>query len=291
MCSVSTTTIRALFLSGRVEFVDRARIDLPRFAMPCATPFPNTGLYRRLEAEGRLLHKNWALYDVEHVVSQPKQMSPERLQEGLEWSWRQSYGCGSLGQRLLGALVAPAALAFAEFGLSILRAALAGENRNAYIAIPPTWPKWRPGKPTAARPAISPLECHDPAPRRRFMRLSEFRRTIRPLLADSAVHAANGFPRHFLMRLTLIYPSVGRKENRPYVRAWQMEPLSMAVLASLTPADVEVRFFDDRMEPIDFDEPTDLVAISVETFTAMRAYKIARQFRQRGVPVVMGATM
>ena len=29
-----------------------------------ATPFPNTGLYRRLEAEGRLLHKNWALYDV-----------------------------------------------------------------------------------------------------------------------------------------------------------------------------------------------------------------------------------
>ncbi len=47
--------------------------------------------YRRLEAEGRLLHKNWSLYDVEHVVFQPKQMSPERLQEGLEWAWRQSY--------------------------------------------------------------------------------------------------------------------------------------------------------------------------------------------------------
>src|SRR6516225_7617212 len=40
-----------------VEFVDRARIDLPRFAV--ATPFPRTGLYRRLDAEGRLLHKNW----------------------------------------------------------------------------------------------------------------------------------------------------------------------------------------------------------------------------------------
>src|SRR5438093_1126074 len=37
------------------------------------------------------------------------------------------------------------------------------------------------------------------------------------------------------MILTLIYPSVGRKENTPYVRAWQMEPLSMALLASLTP--------------------------------------------------------
>src|SRR5262245_17796671 len=91
-----------------------------------------------------------------------------------------------------------------------------------------------------------------------------------------------------LMRLTLIYPSVGRKENTPYVRAWQMQPLSMAVLASLVPPDVEVRFYDDRMEEIPFDEPTDLVAMSVETFTALRAYKIARQFRARGVPIVMG---
>src|SRR5215472_1169849 len=90
------------------------------------------------------------------------------------------------------------------------------------------------------------------------------------------------------MRVTLVYPSVGRKENRPYVRAWQMQPLSMALLAGLTPPEVEVCFFDDRMEPIDFDQPTDLVAISVETFTALRAYKIARQFRARGVPVVMG---
>src|SRR6516225_497985 len=90
------------------------------------------------------------------------------------------------------------------------------------------------------------------------------------------------------MRLTLIYPSVGRKENTPYVRAWQMQPLSMALLASLMPAWVEVRFYDDRLEEIPFDEPTDLVAISVETFTALRSYKIAREFRARGVPVVMG---
>lgn len=90
------------------------------------------------------------------------------------------------------------------------------------------------------------------------------------------------------MRLTLVYPSVGRKENTPYVRAWQMQPLSMALLASITPPDVQLRFYDDRMEAIGFDEPADLVAISVETFTALRAFKIARQFRARGVPVVMG---
>ena len=83
------------------EFVDKTRIDLPRYAV--VTPFPGTGLYRRWEAEGRLLHKNWTLYDVEHVVFQPKQMSPERLQEGLEWTWRQSYSWRSIGRRLLGA--------------------------------------------------------------------------------------------------------------------------------------------------------------------------------------------
>src|SRR3954454_24542565 len=90
------------------------------------------------------------------------------------------------------------------------------------------------------------------------------------------------------MRLTLIYPSVGRKDHRPYVRAWQMQPLSMAVLAGLTPPQVDVRFYDDRLEAIPFDEPTDLVALTVETFTALRAYRIARRFRARGVPVVMG---
>jgi radical SAM superfamily enzyme YgiQ (UPF0313 family) len=90
------------------------------------------------------------------------------------------------------------------------------------------------------------------------------------------------------MRLTLVYPSVGRKGTAQYVRAWQMQPLSMAVLASLTPPDIEVSFYDDRLEPIDFDVPTDLAVISVETYTALRAYRIAREFHLRGVPVVMG---
>jgi radical SAM superfamily enzyme YgiQ (UPF0313 family) len=90
------------------------------------------------------------------------------------------------------------------------------------------------------------------------------------------------------MRVTLIYPSVGRKENTPYVRAWLMQPLSMALLASLMPPWVELRFYDDRLDEIPFDDPTDLVVISIETFTALRAYKIARQFRARCVPVVMG---
>ncbi|MEM7397002.1 MAG: radical SAM protein, partial [Verrucomicrobiota bacterium] len=67
-----------------------------------------------------------------------------------------------------------------------------------------------------------------------------------------------------------------------------MEPLAPAYLAGLVPDHVEVRFWDDRMERIPYDDPTDLVAISVETYTAKRAYQIASEFRRRGVPVVMG---
>jgi radical SAM superfamily enzyme YgiQ (UPF0313 family) len=67
-----------------------------------------------------------------------------------------------------------------------------------------------------------------------------------------------------------------------------MEPLPAATVAGLTPKDVEIRFYDDRLENIPFEEPTDLVAISVETYTAKRAYQIASQFRRRKVPVVMG---
>jgi radical SAM superfamily enzyme YgiQ (UPF0313 family) len=67
-----------------------------------------------------------------------------------------------------------------------------------------------------------------------------------------------------------------------------MEPLPPALIAALTPADVDVRFYDDRMETVPFDEPTDLVALSVETYTAKRSYQIASEYRRRGVPVVMG---
>lgn len=90
------------------------------------------------------------------------------------------------------------------------------------------------------------------------------------------------------MKLTLIHPAIGRRAGVNYMRTWQMEPLPIAVLVGLTPPDVEIRFHDDRLEKIPFDEPTDLVAIPVETYTAKRAYQIASEYRRRGVKVVMG---
>src|SRR5204862_1655898 len=83
---------------------------------------------------------------------------------------------------------------------------------------------------------------------------------------------------------------IGRRRGEPYIRTWQMEPLAPATLAGLTPRDreTEIRFYDDRTESIPYDEPADLVAMSVETYTAKRAYQIASEYRRRGVPVVMG---
>ena len=90
------------------------------------------------------------------------------------------------------------------------------------------------------------------------------------------------------MKITLVMPGVGRKPGESYVESWKMEPLGPAMLAAVTPPDVEVRFVDDRLETIPYDDPTDAVGINVETYTARRAYSIAAHFRARGVPVILG---
>ena len=90
------------------------------------------------------------------------------------------------------------------------------------------------------------------------------------------------------MKLTLIKPNIGRCEHSLYVDEGRMEPLMLGVLAGLTPADIDVVLHDDRMEPIPYDEATDLVAITVETYTARRAYEISEEYRSRGVPVILG---
>ncbi len=90
------------------------------------------------------------------------------------------------------------------------------------------------------------------------------------------------------MKVALIKPTIGRREHSLYVDEGRMEPLTLGVLAGMTPPDVDVALYDDRMESIPFDEPTDLAAITVETYTARRAYEIAAEYRARGVPVIMG---
>lgn len=81
-----------------VDFALDAGIDLPRFAV--LTPFPGTPLHDRLEREGRILTKDWELYDGQHVVFQPQNMSVQDLAIGHERAWKKVYRWSSIAQRL-----------------------------------------------------------------------------------------------------------------------------------------------------------------------------------------------
>lgn len=65
-------------------------------------------------------------------------------------------------------------------------------------------------------------------------------------------------------------------------------PLSLPLLAGLTPPDVDVRLIDENVEQVDVNTPADWVAMTCMTASASRAYKLADAFRNRGIPVVMG---
>ena len=80
------------------EFAIDAGVDLPRFAV--LTPFPGTPLHQRLAAEGRILTTDWELYDGQHVVFQPRHMSPAQLLEGHERAWKTVYRYSAIARRL-----------------------------------------------------------------------------------------------------------------------------------------------------------------------------------------------
>ena len=74
-------------------------IDLPRFAI--VTPFPGTGLYYELLEQDRIVTKNWELYDGQHVVFEPKNMTVEQLQEGNQFAWKYAYRWKPIMKRVL----------------------------------------------------------------------------------------------------------------------------------------------------------------------------------------------
>jgi radical SAM superfamily enzyme YgiQ (UPF0313 family) len=95
------------------------------------------------------------------------------------------------------------------------------------------------------------------------------------------------------MKITLIKPAIGRLildigKPETYKDGSRMEPLQLAVIAGITPPDIEVVMYDDRIEKIPFEEPTDFVAITVEIYTARRAYEIIQIYKERGVHTIIG---
>jgi len=81
-----------------VEQVIELKIDLPRFSI--LTPFPGTKLYQNLKHQDRIIESDWALYDVQHAVFKPKNMTPQELEEGLAWAWKETYKLSSIARRL-----------------------------------------------------------------------------------------------------------------------------------------------------------------------------------------------
>src|SRR3970282_1644934 len=97
------------------------------------------------------------------------------------------------------------------------------------------------------------------------------------------------------MRLYLINPSnplisiVKVKENRwNRYRVWK--PLSLMVLAGLTPPECHITIVDEHLGAPDYPAMPrpELVGIPAFTSQANRAYEVATHFRRLGVPVVMG---
>jgi radical SAM superfamily enzyme YgiQ (UPF0313 family) len=68
----------------------------------------------------------------------------------------------------------------------------------------------------------------------------------------------------------------------------RLPPFGLMQLAALTPPDVEVEIVDEWVQPVDLETDADLVGLSLMTAAAPRGYELARAFRDRGIPVVLG---
>ncbi|MEQ8211685.1 MAG: radical SAM protein [Lacipirellulaceae bacterium] len=80
-----------------IEWVEENRLECATFHI--LTPYPNTPLFRQLGSEGRLLHRDWELYDTAHVVFKPKNMSETQLIEGYQRCYDRLFSHASIWRR------------------------------------------------------------------------------------------------------------------------------------------------------------------------------------------------
>jgi len=80
-----------------VDWIEANRLECATFHI--LTPYPGTPLFRQLDAEGRILHRNWDRYDTAHVVFQPRHMSPEELDHGYAWCYERLFSHRSIWKR------------------------------------------------------------------------------------------------------------------------------------------------------------------------------------------------
>jgi radical SAM superfamily enzyme YgiQ (UPF0313 family) len=80
-----------------VSWIEANRLECATFHI--LTPYPGTPLFRQLEGEGRILHRDWHLYDTAHVVFRPRHMSCEELDEGYAWCYDRLFSHRSIWRR------------------------------------------------------------------------------------------------------------------------------------------------------------------------------------------------
>ena len=80
-----------------VDWIETNHLECATFHI--LTPYPGTPLFARMEAEGRLLHKDWNRYDTGHVVFQPRGMTVQQLAEGYAWCYRRLFSHRSIWRR------------------------------------------------------------------------------------------------------------------------------------------------------------------------------------------------
>lgn len=79
------------------DWIEEQRLESATFHI--LTPYPGTPLFRRMEAEGRLLHRDWDRYDTAHCVFTPRRMTPEQLEAGYAWIYRRLFSLESIWLR------------------------------------------------------------------------------------------------------------------------------------------------------------------------------------------------
>jgi radical SAM superfamily enzyme YgiQ (UPF0313 family) len=81
-----------------LDFLEATGVENATFNI--LTPFPGTPLFQRLEAEGRILTRDWRKYNGrEDVVYQPRQMSPAELLAGFRYANTRFYSLSSITKR------------------------------------------------------------------------------------------------------------------------------------------------------------------------------------------------
>jgi len=79
------------------EWVEANRMECATFHI--LTPYPATPLFRQMESEGRLLHRDWNKYDTAHCVFRPRHMTPEQLEAGYGWIYQRLFSHASIWRR------------------------------------------------------------------------------------------------------------------------------------------------------------------------------------------------